>query len=120
MKIPSKICSWFLLGCRKAPWLLVAVIAVGVVVAMSGALEAAVAGVGALLASGVAAHRANRKARRLHKELSSRLEQEQLEVDRLNSEQGAQVAEVVKPKTDPPGNDDEEAARRAAVADPWE
>lgn len=121
MKIPSKIPWWpDLTFPAWALWLFVALTVVGVVVVMSGALESAIAGVGALFASGVAAHRANRKARLLHKGLSERLAEEKLQVDRLNTEQDAQVADVVEPKTAPPGDHDEEAARRAAVADPWE
>ena len=108
---------------KRVPWWGWAIAACGVAIAVAvttGAGQALIGAFAALLGSGMAAHRANRKARTIDKDLTSRLEEERAAVDDLNQEQAAELAAQVPPTSDPPTSAAEEAARRDAVKEPWQ
>ncbi len=107
---------------KKLPWWAWVALVVGIsipILIASGALKGLFAAAAGLIASGVAAHRADRKARRVSADLQERIEVEKSEVDALNSSQDKDLAAVSEPTTAAPSSAEDAARRRKLVEDPW-
>jgi len=107
---------------KKLPWwswgIMIAIICILAAV-LTGAADLAGGALAALVGSGVAAHKAGRKARRINKDLDARLAEERRAVEALNDSQASELESGTDPVSHPPDGPEDEAARRDAVRDPW-